>query len=177
MAAAKESFASKGFDKTSFRGVAKQSGVDPALVHHYFASKDDLFLESLDIPFDPRTLVAEWTSDGVDQLGVQIATRFLEVWDNPATRLPIETLLRSAASSDAVADMLRSGLVRLIFGPIGQAIDSPDAMLRAQLVASQLVGMGMARYILALEPLASTPREEVIARLAPVLQGYLTGPI
>lgn len=174
LAAAREQFAANGFDKTSMRGVAKASGVDPALVHHYFDSKDDLFLESFQIPFDPRQLIPEWTAGGLDGIGVQIATRFLEVWDDPQTRLPIETLLRSAVVSDTAAEVLRSGLVRLIFAPLSQALDVPDALLRAQLVASQLVGIGLARYILKLEPLASTPRDVLAERLGRVLQSHLT---
>lgn len=173
--AARKEFAAKGFDKTSMRGVAKLAEVDPALVHHYFDSKDGLFLASMALPFDPRTLIPELTADGTGGMGIEIATRFLDVWESPQSRLPIETLLRSATTSEAAANALRNGLVRMIFGPLSAALDAPDAVLRAQFVASQLVGMAMARYVLKLEPLASTPRELVAARLAPTLQGYLDG--
>jgi AcrR family transcriptional regulator len=176
LAAAKQEFATNGYDRTSMRGIGRAAGVDPALVHHYFDSKDDLFLESLDMPFDPRTLVPELTADGVDDLGTQLITRFLSVWDDPRSRQPIETLLRSAMVSEAAANALSQGLVRLIVGPLSAALEGPDAPLRAELVASQLAGLGVARYVIGIEPLASTPSPEVARRVGPVLQQYLTGP-
>lgn len=174
-AAAKQEFSTCGFDKTSMRAVAKAAGVDPALVHHYFSSKDDLFLASLDVPFDPRLVLPELTADGVNGMGARIATRFLAVWDDELNRAPLVALVRSAMTSEVAADLLRSGLVRLIFTPIAAAIGSEDAELRAQCVASQLLGLAMTRYVLGLEPLASTPSSELALRLGPVLQCHIDG--
>jgi AcrR family transcriptional regulator len=175
--AARAAFAEEGFDRTSMRGVARAAGVDPALVHHYFDSKDDLFLESLGLPFDPRALVPEWTEDGLDDLGRQVITRFLQVWDDPGSRQPIETLLRSAMVSDAAADAFRTGMVRMILTPISEALGTEDGLVRAQLVASQLAGLAVTRYVVGLQPLATLPADEVARRVAPTLQRYLTGPL
>jgi AcrR family transcriptional regulator len=177
LAAAKAEFAEKGFDKASVRGIARAAKVDPALVHHYFGSKDDLLLASLEAPFDPRQIIASLTEAGADGLGQRIAETFLTVWDDEHQRVPFVALFKSAMTTPAAADQLRNGIVRMVQASVSAAIDTDDADLRAQLIVSQMLGMAMARYVLVLEPLASTPREEVARRLGPVLQGYITGPV
>ena len=83
LAAARKSFADKGFGGTTIRAVAAEAGVDPALVHHYFGSKDDLFLAALEIPVDPRALVPAVFEAGVDGGGERLLRLFLSVWDDP----------------------------------------------------------------------------------------------
>lgn len=173
--AARAEFVEKGYDKTSMRGVAKAAGVDPALVHHYFDSKDDLLVESLALPFDPRQVIPELATDGVEQLGTRIAQRFLWIWDDPERRAPLVAIVKASMTTDAAADLIRNGMVRMILGPIVSVIDTPDAAVRAQCVASQLLGLAMVRYIIELEPIASTPAEELVARLGPTLQAYIEG--
>jgi AcrR family transcriptional regulator len=173
--AARGEFVEKGYDKTSMRGVAKVAGVDPALVHHYFDSKDGLLVESLALPFDPRQVIPELTSDGVEDLGMRIVQRFLWIWDDPERRAPLVALVKASMTTDAAADLIRTGLVRMILGPITTTIDAPDAAVRAQCVASALLGLAMARYIVALEPFASTPAPELAALIAPTLQAYIEG--
>jgi AcrR family transcriptional regulator len=177
LAAAKAEFAEKGFDKASVRGIARAAKVDPALVHHYFGSKDDLLLASLEAPFDPRQIIASLTEAGADGLGQRIAETFLTVWDDEHQRVPFVALFKSAMTTPAAADQLRNGIVRMVQVSVSAAIDTDDADLRSQLIVSQMLGMAMARYVLELEPLASTPREEVARRLGPVLQSYITGPV
>jgi AcrR family transcriptional regulator len=177
LAAAKAEFAEKGFDKASVRGIARAAKVDPALVHHYFGSKDDLLLASLEAPFDPRQIIASLTEAGADGLGRRIAETFLTVWDDEHQRVPFVALFKSAMTTPAAADQLRNGIVRMVQVSVSAAIDTDDADLRSQLIVSQMLGMAMARYVLELEPLASTPREEVARRLGPVLQSYITGPV
>ncbi len=175
IAAAEAEFAAKGFDRVSMRGIAKVAGVDPALVHHYFDSKDDVLLASLDVPFDPREVVPSMTREGVDGLGLRIASRFVSIWDDKDAQPRLVAILRASLSSDVALDMLRTGLVRMILGPISEVIDTPDAVLRAQLVASQLLGLGMTRYVLRIEPLASASSADVVARIGPALQRYIEG--
>jgi AcrR family transcriptional regulator len=176
LAAAKAEFAEKGFDKASVRGIARAAQVDPALVHHYFGSKDDLLLSSLEAPFDPRQVIAALTEHGAEGLGERIATTFLTVWDDEKARVPIVALFKSAMTTPAAADLVRNGVARMVLEAVSEAIEADDADLRAQLVVSQLVGVAVARYVLELEPIASTPREEVARRLGPVLQRYIDGP-
>ncbi len=175
LAAARAEFAGKGFDRTTIRGIAKIAGVDASLVHHYFGSKDDLFLAALEIPIDPRTLIPELARDGVDGLGMRIAATFLGVWDVETNRLPMVALLRTSMSSDDASSLLRNGMARLVFDAISGVLDVPDGELRAQLVGSQLLGLAVTRYVLALEPLASTPQHVVAAAIGPTLQRYLDG--
>ncbi|MGI8887734.1 MAG: TetR family transcriptional regulator [Nocardioidaceae bacterium] len=173
--AATAEFALKGFDRATLRSIAAAAGVDAALVHHYFGSKGDLLLAALEVPFDPREVIPELAEAGADGLGTRIAERFVSIWDTEEQRLPLVALIRTSVSSEAASAVLRDGLVRMILDPISAAIDSPDAALRAQFVASQLLGLAVARYVLRLEPLASTPAETVVAFVAATLQRYIDG--
>jgi AcrR family transcriptional regulator len=175
LAAAESEFAEKGFDRASVRGIAKVAGVDPALIYHYFRSKDDVLLASLDVPFDPREVISALTREGRAGLGDRIATRFVETWDDEANQTRLVAMVRASMSSRAAQDLLRNGLVAMILRPISEAIATPDAVLRSQYVASQLLGMVMARYVLRLEPIASAPADEVVARIGPTLQRYIEG--
>ncbi|MBA2698883.1 MAG: TetR/AcrR family transcriptional regulator [Nocardioidaceae bacterium] len=175
LAAAKASFAQKGFDRTTIRGIATAAGVDAALIHHYFGSKDDLFLAALEIPFDPRQVIPELARSGVDGLGTRIAETFVGIWDVEANRLPLVAMFRTAMTNDDAATLLRNGMARLVLDTVAQVLDVPDAAVRAQLVASQLLGLALARYLLRLEPLASLPAAEVVAAIGPTLQRYLDG--
>ncbi|MEP6665890.1 MAG: TetR family transcriptional regulator [Nocardioidaceae bacterium] len=175
LAAAKAEFAANGFDKTSMRGIARAAQVDPALVHHYFGSKDDLLLASLEAPFDPRQVIGALAEPGPEGLGTRIATTFLNIWDDEEQRLPLVALVKSAMTTETAADLLRNGIVRMVLVSISSAIDAEDAELRAQLVASHLLGLVMTRYVLELEPLASTPVDVLAERLAPTLQRYIDG--
>ena len=177
LAAARESFAHKGFTGTTIRAVAAEAGVDPALVHHYFGSKDDLFLAALEIPIDPRTVVPAVFDEGVDGAGVRLLRLFLSVWDDPATRLPLIALVRSSLVSEAPETLLQQGMLRMILAPLRDRLPVEEADRRVQLVMSQMAGLVLTRYLLALEPLASMPAEEVVAWVAPTVQRYLDGPL
>lgn len=175
VAAARETFAEKGFDGTSLRGVARTAGVDAALVHHYFDSKESLFVEAMQLPVDPRMIAAQLWDGPIDQVGERLVRTFLTVWDAPQSRGSLQALLRSAVGSENIARLIRGAFARLIFGPAAQMLDSDDAELRVSLVASQLVGLAMARYVLEIEPLNTAPIDEVVPRIAPTIQRYLTG--
>jgi AcrR family transcriptional regulator len=173
LSAAASQFAAHGFDRVSMRGIAKAAGVDPALVHHYFRSKDDVLLATLDVPFDPRVLIPALTSPGGEGLGMRLAAQFLAIWDDADNQARLVAMLRASLTSEVAADLLRSALVRMVFAPISEAVDAPDAPVRAQYVASQLVGLAMARYVMRFEPLASEAAQDVVARIGPTLQRYL----
>jgi AcrR family transcriptional regulator len=173
--AARESFADKGFSATSIRAVARQAGVDAALVHHYFDSKDELFIEAMAIPVDPRQIAAQILDGPREEIGRRVATVFLGIWESPEGAQRMKALFRSILTSDEVARMMREGIGQMIIQPISQVLDVPDAQLRVGLVASQLVGAAIVRYLVGLEPVASVDIETLIDRLAPVLQQHLTG--
>jgi AcrR family transcriptional regulator len=177
LTAARESFAQRGFSGTTIRGVAAGAGVDPALVHHYFGSKDDLFLAALEIPMDPRLVVPEAFAEGVDGAGERLLRTFLRVWDDPETRLPLVALVRTSLVSEAPETLLGQGMLRMVLAPLREHLRAEEADRRVQLVISQLSGLVLTRYLLALEPLASMPAEEVVAWVAPTVQRYLDGPL
>ncbi|MEV5962940.1 TetR family transcriptional regulator [Kribbella sp. NPDC051952] len=173
--ASRESFAQKGFSATSMRAVAREAGVDAALVHHYFASKDELFIEAMAIPVDPRQIAARIVDGPQDEIGRRIATIFLGIWESPEGRQRMTAIFRSVVTSDEVARLMREGITQMIIGPVSKTLDVPDAQLRVTLVATQLIGAAMARYLVGLEPVASVDLATLIDRLAPVLQLHLTG--
>lgn len=177
LAAARESFAQRGFSGTTIRGVAAEAGVDPALVHHYFGSKDDLFLAALEIPLDPRLVVPEAFAGGVDGAGERLLRMFLRVWDDPGTRLPLVALVRTSLVSEAPETLLGQGMLRMVLAPLREHLRAEEADRRVQLVMSQLAGLVLTRYLLALEPLASMSVEELVAWVAPTVQRYLDGPL
>jgi AcrR family transcriptional regulator len=177
LAAARESFAGKGFDRTSIRGVARDAGVDAALVHHYFGGKDGLFVEAMSLPIDPRMVADRVLAGPREEIGRRVIENFLGVWEAPENRQRMAALLRTIAGSQEMAHLMRDGISRVILIPVSQFLDTPDARLRVSLVASQLIGMAMARYLLELDPLASATPAEVADRIAPVIQSYLTGPV
>lgn len=176
LAAARTAFAARGFAATSVRAVAASAGVDAALVHHYFGSKDDLFVAALQAPLDPREVLAPVATGGIDGAGERLLRVFLTVWDAEETRLPLLALVRGVFEPGGER-LVGDGLLRVVLGPVGAGlgIDEPDR--RMTLVASQMIGLVMARYVLRLEPLASASADELLATYAPVLQRYLADPL
>lgn len=176
IATARRLFAERGFDRTTIRAIAAGAGVDPALVHHYFGTKDQLFLAAMNSPIDPgEQLPAVLTGDR-DRIGERLVRTFLTVWDSPAGAAGV-AMLRSSLTNDWTARILREFLVTQILRRVTKALDldPAEAPLRASLVATQIAGLALMRYVLKLEPLASAPHETVVAAIAPTVQRYLTG--
>lgn len=174
LASARSLFAERGFSGTSVRAVAASAGVDPALVHHYYGTKDDLFLASLQLGVDPRELLAQVVAEGPDGAAERLLPVFLSVWDDAELRKPLLAFVRGVFDPSG-ARLLRDGFLRVVILPIGQALGIDEPERRMPLVASQMVGLIMMRYVLELEPLASMPADRVVATFAPTLQRYLTG--
>ena len=174
LAAARASFAGKGFRGTTIRAVAATAGVDPALVHHYFGTKDDLFLAALEMPVDPRQLLVPVIAQGSDGAGERLVRTLLSVWDDPEHQVRLLAVARSVLSEDG-ATLLKDGFIPVVVGPaLAQLVtDRPD--VRVPLVASQVVGLIVTRYLIALPPMATMPAEDVVSRIGPVIQHYLTG--
>ncbi|MYV75310.1 TetR family transcriptional regulator [Streptomyces sp. SID1046] len=172
--AAREVFAERGYDKTSVRGIAKVAGVDPALVHHYFGSKDDLFAAAIEVSIEPALVVPAVIGEGPDGVGERLARYFLGVWENPVTRVPLLAVIRSALTHEAAAKVLRELVLRRLLARVAADLDVPDPTLRAELAASHMVGIAILRYVVQVEPLASADPEKIVALVAPTLQRYLT---
>jgi AcrR family transcriptional regulator len=176
LAAARQAFAERGFDGASIRAIATGAGVDPALVHHYFGTKEQLFLATVEVPIDPRELLPQIVAGGRDEIGERLVRTFLTVWDSSAGKAGA-ALLRSAMSSEWTARLLREFLVTQILRRVVKLadLDPAEAPLRTSLVASQMAGLAMVRYILRVEPLASAPAEQVVAMIGPTVQRYISG--
>lgn len=174
LAAARTSFAEKGFRGTTIRAVAASAGVDPALVHHYFGTKDDLFLAALEMPVDPREVLAPVVALGPDGAGERLLRTFLSVWDDPDIQVRLLAVVRSVLSEDG-ATLLKEGFIPVVVGPVLAQLVADRPELRVPLVASQIVGLVVTRYLIALPPMATMPADDVVARIGPVIQHYLTG--
>ncbi|UXX93898.1 TetR family transcriptional regulator [Streptomyces sp. AD2-2] len=177
LTAAREEFSERGYEKTSVRGIAKAAGVDPALVHHYFGTKEQIFEASVEVAFAPAQNAPETVAEGpLDGVGERLTRFIFGIWENPATRTPLLAVVRSAVNNEAAAAVFRRLVVSQVLGRVAARLDLPDGDLRAELAAAQLVGTAMLRYVIKVEPLASVDVERIIARVAPVVQGHLTGP-
>jgi AcrR family transcriptional regulator len=175
--AARRAFAEQGYQQATIRGVADLAGVDPALVHHYFGTKQELFVAAVELPVNPIEQLMAVLADEPDQIGQRIVEVFLSIWDHAADRSPLLALIRSAVGDERAAAMLREFITEEVLGQLARRLGSPDARLRATLVGSQLIGLAMARYIVRVEPLASAPAAELAAAVGPTLQRYLTGDV
>jgi AcrR family transcriptional regulator len=176
-AAASRQFAELGYDRSSMRSIARDAGVDPALVAHFFGSKHQLFVDVVELPFDPEQVVATIFAGEREELGRRLADFLVTALEIPEARRRITGIVRAAASEPDAARMVRDLITREIFTRVVEALGVDDADLRASLLGSQTVGLVMARYIVGIEPLASLPPERVAAAIAPNLQRYLTGPL
>ncbi|MEV8350180.1 TetR family transcriptional regulator [Streptomyces niveus] len=172
--AARTEFAERGYDKTSVRGIAKVAGVDPALVHHYFGTKEKVFGAAIEVSFEPALVIPTLLTGGTDGIGERLARYFIGVWENPVSRAPLLAIVRSALTNDAAAAMLRKFVLRRLLERIAVELDVPDPTLRAELAASHMIGIALLRYVIKAEPLASVETEEIVRLVAPTLQRYLT---
>ncbi len=175
LVSARELFARNGIDKTSIRAIAAGASVDPALVHHYFGTKTQLFAAAIHIPIDPMAVIGPLREVPVERIGYVLPSILLPLWDSEVGKGFIATLRSILAGNDA--SLVRSFLQEIIAAEVGSRIDNPpgSGRIRVQFVASQLVGVVMARYILELEPFRSLPVEQIAETIAPNLQHYLTG--
>ncbi|WP_107502169.1 TetR/AcrR family transcriptional regulator, partial [Streptomyces tricolor] len=177
LTAAREEFSARGYEKTSVRGIAKAAGVDSALVHHYFGTKEQVFEAAVEVAFAPAMNAPNAVADGpVEGVGERLTRFVLGVWDNPATRAPLVAILRSAVTNETAAAVFRRLVATQLMRRVAAQLHLPDAELRAELAAAQIVGTALMRYVIKLEPLASADLEQIIARVAPVVQGHLTAP-
>ncbi|GAA1634955.1 TetR/AcrR family transcriptional regulator [Actinoplanes couchii] len=174
LTAAREAFAEKGFDGASIRAIATGAGVDPALVHHYFGTKDKLFLAAMNSPLDPLDVLDEATAGGRDEMGARVVRAFLRIWDGPRGAAGV-ALLRSAVGTEWTTRLFRefvlTQVLRRAVPKLG--LDPGEGGLRMTLAGSQLVGLAMARYVIKVEPLASASPDAIVAAMGPTVQRYL----
>jgi AcrR family transcriptional regulator len=173
--AAQRLFSELGYDRTTIRAIAAAADVDPALVNHFFGSKQELFRVVTTLPVELAEVLPRIAEGPRSQAGLRLADYVMGVLEDPETRRAITGLVRAAASDPEAARVVREIVTARVLTPIAEHLAEDQPTLRASLINSQMVGLIMARYVLALEPLASMPRDEVVQAIAPNLQRYLTG--
>ncbi|MFE3446954.1 TetR family transcriptional regulator [Nocardia sp. NPDC059180] len=173
--AARARFADAGFDKTSIRAIAGDAGVDPALVHHYFGTKQQLFAAVVEFPVDPEIILRAMDSAPLDQLGEILVRTAVSIWDSPEGAGVIAVVRSFLGGSGP--ELTRTFLMEVVLERIRSRIATADddGRVRANLAASQMVGVLVARKIAMLEPMASLPLPQVVALVGPTVQHYLTG--
>jgi AcrR family transcriptional regulator len=175
IAVAQTLFAKTSYDTTTIREIARLANVDPALVMHYFRTKQELFIAAMAPSQNiPQKIVKELKGD-TETLGLRLATLFIGMLESRTTNHIIVNGLRAVIQIPGAIALLKLMLVQPILKSFKNAEKLDNAELRATLVQSQLIGLVITRYILKIEPLASLPKQDLITYLAPTLQRYLTG--
>jgi AcrR family transcriptional regulator len=173
LAAARKIFAEKGFDKATIRGIAREAGVDPALVHHYFDTKDGMFVAAMQLPIDPGVAIPAILAGPREEIGERLARFILTLTSDEKAREPVLALVRTAMVNEQAVTMIREFLTKALLSRVAEALEIPP--LRMEVAFSQMFGVVTMRYVLKLEPLASADIEELVDILAPTIQRYLAG--
>lgn len=173
LSAAVQEFGELGYESATIRSIATRAGVDPALVHHYFGTKAELFAESADFPIRPDMVVPRILDGPRDEVGERIVRYVLEAFEDESTRRRGVMLLRTAVGSRLGTPLAVGFLQRELFPKVASKLEVPDAELRADLVASQIAGMIVIRYVLKVKPIATAPIDELVRRVGPTIQRYL----
>ncbi|MEV4361913.1 TetR/AcrR family transcriptional regulator [Nonomuraea sp. NPDC004186] len=173
LAAARKVFAEKGFDKATVRGIAREAKVDPALVHHYFETKEGMFAAAMRLPFSPETIVKVLVEGPREEVGERLVRMILQVTASPETREPMLALIRSAMTNEQAVTMVREFFTNALLFQVADRMEVPH--LRIEAAFAQMFGIVMARYVIRLEPLASAGHDELVEVLAPTIQRYFTG--
>ncbi|NNC12826.1 TetR/AcrR family transcriptional regulator [Planctomonas sp. JC2975] len=173
--AARTCFGEHGYDRTTVRTIAEAAGVDPSMVYYFFDTKARLFSVAMELPSNVPERLAAQLDTGTDGLGDCIVRQFLTIWDQEASVGPLLALMRSAPTDSASASMFVEFMEREIVARLRDQLQGDDAELRADLIASQLTGLALMRYVVRLEPLASAPADEIAVWMGAALQQYFSG--
>ena len=173
--AARKLFLERGYQGATMRAIANEAGVDASLIVHFFGNKLGLFAEAVEWPFEPDEAMPQILAGGRRQIGRNLVSLLIRTWEKEGERSPILTLVAAATTEPEAREMLREFIGKRLFTPLLANLDVDQPEIRANLLSSQMMGLGMARYVLRLEPLASARPAEVIRWVAPNLQRYATG--
>jgi AcrR family transcriptional regulator len=174
--AAREKFAELGYERATFRVIGAAAGVDPALVVHFYGSKQDLFRDVMQLPPEVSAALVGIADGPSEQMGRRLAELVIASLENPATRPIVLGRIRSASSHPDAAALVRETVTRDL-SALTRAIGADRPDIRAVLVGAHVVGIALARYVVQVEPLASLSASEVIELIAPTFQAFLTGPL
>lgn len=170
---ARQRFATRGYDATSLRSIATEAQVDPALLIHYFGTKEGLFVAAAGLPAGLSGLLAGLAALPAHEFAATLVRSYLQLVDSDQSRNAIVALVRSAVSSDKAAAMLREFLTAELLPIIARHTGHADARLRASLIAAQLIGIAVLRHVIRVETLVKASPEEIVALAAQAVEGYL----
>jgi AcrR family transcriptional regulator len=174
LAAARETFSEKGFDKATIRGIARQAGVDPALVHHYFTSKEGVFVAAMELPINPENVIPTILAGPREEIGERLVRFILTMTSDAEARQPVLALVRTAMTNDRMVVMIREFMTQALLNRVAEILQIPP--IRMEVAFAQMFGVVLMRYVVELEPLASIDIEELVELLAPTVQRYLDPP-
>lgn len=176
IAAAEELFSAEPFEQVSMRAVARRAGVDPALVHHYFSGKAELFLTAVaEVSADPAQVFGVLDQLPVPRRGAGLVLAFTAVWDEPGRDGRFTAFATAMMASPDLTVGAREFITTQIGARVTALADPQAQQLRASLVLSQMLGMAMLRYTVKVEPVASMERAGLAEVYGPTIQHYLTG--
>lgn len=161
-------FGERGYEGTTIRGIAAEADVNQALVHHFFGSKEQIFIAAVDFPVNPAEVLPTLLEGPREEFGQRAATFVLSVWQDPRTRAPLLALLRSSMDNAQAAAMVRDFLGTVVLGRFASVTGAPR--IRVAAASGQIIGLLLLRYVIQIEPLASATDEEIVSILAPVFQ-------
>jgi AcrR family transcriptional regulator len=173
LAAARDLFAERGYDRASIRAIARVADVDPALVHHFFGTKEALFIAAVQFPINPAEVLPYVLGGSQAEIGERMVRTFLREWGKAEARGSLVSLMRSAMTNEQAAELLRQFVSSAIIARVGEFLDVP--LLRMETAVSQMIGVAFLRYVLKVEPIASASEDELVELLAPTLQRYFDG--
>jgi AcrR family transcriptional regulator len=173
LAVARRRFATRGYDATSLRAIATEAKVDPALVIHYFGTKEGLFAAATGLPPGLSEVFRDLAALPADEFAYVLVRSYLQLVDSDRSRNAILALVRSAVSNDKAAAMLREFMTAGLLPAIARRPAHPDAQLRASLVAAQLIGIATQRHVIRVEPLVNASPDDIAALVAPAIEQYL----
>jgi AcrR family transcriptional regulator len=180
--AARARFAEHGYDGATIRAIAATAGVDPALVHHFYGSKERLFAAAMELPVIPSEAITAALAgrEPGSPLGTHMVRSALALWESPGMRGALQAMLRSALTSEQAAATLRDFMADAILRPLASVAHgtTPDrTSFRASLIATQMLGLAVGRYVLGFGPVADAGPDELAVAIGPVIDRYLTGDI
>lgn len=173
LSAARSLFGRRGYEGTTVRAIAAEAEVNPALVHHFFGTKERVFVVALNLPIDPAVIVPRILTGPRQELGRRMVRTMLDVWGDPDSRQSFLALLRSVTTRDEAARMLRQLMEHTVLDRLADALEVPRLRLAA--AAAHVVGLALLRYVIGMEPLADADEAEIVELMAPVIQYYVDG--
>lgn len=172
LAAARDAFAARGYQGASIRAIAADAGVNPALVHHYFGTKDDLFVAAMDLPFNPAEMIMELLAAGPrEEFAERFVRAFVQIWRDPEAGPRLQALLRSAVAGEDGAALVRNLAENVLLVRASEALGVPKIKVAAAM--THLIGLMLGAMIIRVEPLASADEYQLVELVTPAISRYL----